>query len=175
MPARVRVLVTGAAGAGTSSIARALAAPLGAAAIEADDCHWLPTKPPYRQARAVAERGALLRAMLDAAPRAVVAGSIVGWGRELEDGFDLIVFVLTDARVRLERLRVREVARFGRADPQFLDWAAQYDTGTTRGRNLARHRAWLAQRSTPILELDGAGALSASVAAIAAALQAATS
>ena len=100
----------------------------------------------------------------------VVAGSIVGWGRELEDGFDLIVFVLTDTQVRLERLRVREVARFGRADPQFLDWAAQYDTGTTRGRNLARHRAWLAQRSTPILELDGAGALSASVAAIAAAL-----
>jgi hypothetical protein len=35
-------------------------------------------------------------------PGAVVAGSIVGWGAELEDAFDLIVFVYLDASVRLD-------------------------------------------------------------------------
>jgi hypothetical protein len=83
------------------------------------------------------------------------AGSIVGWGAEVENAFDLIVFLYLDASIRIERLRKRETEQFGNADPAFLEWAAQYDAGPPEGRSLAMHRTWLAQRSCPVLELHG--------------------
>jgi hypothetical protein len=44
--------------------------------------------------------------------------------------------------------------RFGRVDPAFLAWAAQYDEGTLEGRSLSKHEAWLAKRSCPVLRID---------------------
>ncbi len=71
--------------------------------------------------------------------------------------------------IRLRRLHLREANRYG---PQaiaplghyhagfrtFMAWAAQYgrdDPGFT-GRNLTRHRAFLATFPCPVLELDAA-------------------
>jgi hypothetical protein len=76
-------------------------------------------------------------------------------GIELENAFDLIVFLYVDAAIRVERLRAREMERFGRSNPAFLEWAAQYDVGAMDGRSLTRHRAWLAARACPVLELRG--------------------
>ena len=42
-----------------------------------------------------------------------------------------------------------------RVNPEFLEWAAQYDTGAKEGRSLAKHRAWLLARRCPVLELCG--------------------
>ena len=92
---------------------------------------------------------------LGAQRHAVVAGSIVGWGAELEHAFELIVFLYVDAAIRVERLRLRETERFGEVNPAFLVWAAQYDAGPLEGRSLAKHRAWLAERRCPVLELAG--------------------
>jgi len=36
----------------------------------------------------------------------------------------------------LERLKRREVKRFGQARPEFLAWAAQYDEGGVPGRSV---------------------------------------
>ena len=59
------------------------------------------------------------------------------------------------ASIRVARLHERETARFGKADPVFLEWAAQYDEGRLSGRSLSRHTKWLAERSCPIIRLDG--------------------
>ncbi|QHJ01467.1 hypothetical protein GT347_08955 [Xylophilus rhododendri] len=150
-----RVLVTGAAGCGTTTLGRALAQAADAPFLDADDFFWLPTDPPYRSRRTAADRYSLLTAELAQRPQAVVAGSLMGWGAELEDAFDLVVFLYLPTALRLARLRAREEARFGKADPEFLDWASQYDAGTAQGRSLALHRQWLAERKCRVLLLEG--------------------
>lgn len=97
----------------------------------------------------------MVRDAMRAAPRLVLSGSVLGWGAEVEDGFDLIVFLYVEADLRMERLRRRETGRFGAPDPAFLEWAAQYDAGPPEGRSLAKHTAWLAARRCPVLRLEG--------------------
>jgi hypothetical protein len=151
----MRLHVTGASGSGTSTLADALAREIGGTHVEADDFYWLPSTPPFQHKRPVAERLPLLLDRLQGCAHPVLAGSVVGWGAALEDSFDLVVFLYLDAGLRVERLRAREQRLLGRADPAFLDWAAQYDAGPSQGRSLARHRAWLAARRCPVIELSG--------------------
>jgi uridine kinase len=151
----VRVLITGASGSGTTTLGRALAQRLGASFFDADDYFWLPTSPPFKTKRDEESRLRLLSADLREAGLAVVAGSIMNWGAELEDGFTLIVFLTLDAEIRVARLRVRELALLGRIDAEFLDWARQYDEGRLPGRSRARHERWLSERHCPVLRLDG--------------------
>ena len=149
------ILITGASGSGTSTLGAALAKELGTAHLDADDYYWLPTTPPFTTKRDRTERLALALHGVRAKQNAVVTGSIMEWGLELENAFDLIVFLYLDAAIRVERLRAREIAYLGKADEEFLEWAAQYDAGIQGGRSLAKHRAWLAARTCPVLELRG--------------------
>jgi hypothetical protein len=88
------------------------------------------------------------------------------WGERLEDAFPLIVFLTVPAAVRVERLRRREMALLGRADPAFLEWAAQYDEGRLEGRSRPKHERWLAARRCPVLRIDGEVALDDSTARV---------
>lgn len=134
---------------------RALSTQLGIAFFDADDYFWLLTEPPYQEQRAPAARLALMLADLTKVPAAVVAGSVMKWGAELEEGFSLVVFLTLATELRVARLREREIARFGRADAQFLEWAAQYEEGRMAGRSRALHEQWLRERSCAILQLEG--------------------
>lgn len=149
----MRIHITGASGSGTTTLGAALARDLGCPQFDGDDYFWLPTSPPFRTRRPAAERVALLRRDMTGAGSAVISGSIMGWGQDVEDAFDLIVFLYLPASVRVERLRARELQRHGMTDPAFLEWAAQYDAGPPEGRSLARHSAWLAGRRCPVLRL----------------------
>ncbi len=152
----MRILVTGASGSGTSTLGRAVAQALSVPFFDGDDFYWLPTDPPFKAKREAEARLSQVLAALGAHPAgAVLAGSIMRWGPVLEDSFDLIVFLYLAAAVRVERLRVRETAHLGHADPAFLAWAGAYDEGSAGGRSLLKHRAWLAQRRCPIIELHG--------------------
>jgi adenylate kinase family enzyme len=153
VPAR-RILITGAPGSGTSTLGRALAERFKYRFLDADDYFWIPTHPPYKE-KATAE--ARLRGLLSAlgVEPAVVAGSVVNWGKEIEEGFDLVVFRLLDTRIRLERLLVRETARFGKANSEFMAWAAQYDEGRLPGRSRQIHEAWLARQVCPVIRVEG--------------------
>ena len=158
--------ITGASGSGTSTLGAALAAELGGVHLDADAYYWLPTAPPFTHKRPASERLALLLADLQSHRTCVLAGSVVGWGDALEDAFDLVVFLYLDASIRVERLRRREIEQLGHADPAFLEWAAQYDTGPAVGRSLAKHRAWLARRNCRVIELHGDMSVRARVAAV---------
>lgn len=150
------VHITGASGSGTTTTGKALALELDCVFLDTDNYFWLPTEPPYRTKRPEAERSALLLSDIQQAGGvAVVSGSVSGWGAEVEDALDFVVFLYLDAPIRLERLRQREIARFGKVDPAFLEWASQYDAGPPEGRSLAKQRAWLAARSCPTLQLEG--------------------
>jgi adenylate kinase family enzyme len=147
----MRVLVTGASGSDTSTLGRAVAARCKCAFFDAEDYYWLPTLPPLRQKRQRTARLALLLGVLNGAPSAVLGGSIIDWGAELEDSFNLIVSLAFPAAVRLDRLKAREDS----ADPAFLDWAAKYDDGGPEARSRLRHERWLSARACPVLRLDG--------------------
>jgi len=151
----MRILITGAAGSGTTTLARSLAAAMNAPHVEADDHFWLPTDIPYTVKRPVAERLALIQQSMGES-NSVVAGSIMDWGSALEDSFDLVVFLYVDSATRVQRLIQRETGRFGRVDAKFIEWASQYDDGPPEGRSLARHNKWLSARTCPVLRLTGA-------------------
>jgi adenylate kinase family enzyme len=151
----MRVPVTGASGSGTTTLGRALSVRLGSSFLDADDYYWMPTNPPYEEKRAPAARLQLILADLRKTSSAVVAGCVRTWGRELEDSFSLIVFLILDAEIRVARLREREMSERGRVDEVFLEWAAQYETGRMSGRSRALHEKWLSERSCPTLRLEG--------------------
>lgn len=166
----MHILITGAPGSGTSTLGRDLSLALSARHLESDDYQWLPTDPPYQQMVAKEQRGAALLADVNAGADTVVSGSIMAWGKALEDVFDLVVFLYIPSDIRLARLKLREEERFGTAKPEFLAWAAQYDSGTEPGRNLQQHREWLELRRCEVFRLEGdlseAGRLSAVLAVV---------
>jgi len=151
----MRVLITGAAGSGTSTLGEALAQRWGARFLEADSYFWLPTQPLFTQRRLPAERNDLLVQALEAQPVSVVAGSVMGWGTQVENAFGLVIFLHVPTEVRLQRLEFREVQRFGKANPVFLEWAAQYDEGLQEGRSLSKHSTWLTTRACQVIRLVG--------------------
>lgn len=146
----MRILITGAAGSGTSTLARVLGAAVSGRVFEADDYFWLPSSPPFTTKRDPQDRLSSLLHDLDRMHTAVIAGSIVDWGVELEDSLSIIVFLTVPTAIRVERLRRREELLFGHANPEFLEWAAQYDNGRLPGRSRLKHERWLASRSAPI-------------------------
>jgi adenylate kinase family enzyme len=150
----MRILVTGASGTGTTTLGRALAHTLGCAHLDADHYYWIPTDPPFRDKRDRLERRVMMEHDLVASP-VVVSGSVMDWGSKIEDAFDLIVFLTLASEIRISRLHARELAAFGKVDQKFLDWAAQYDSGTQAGRSRLRHERWLAMRKAPVLRIDG--------------------
>lgn len=151
----MRILVTGASGSGTTTLGRALAARTGWRHLDLDDYFWLPTSPPFTTRREPGERLRMLSQDLLEDSDAIASGSLTGWGAEVEDAFGLIVFLYVPAAIRLQRLEARETQRYGKADPAFLEWAAQYDQGPPEGRSLAKHESWLAGRACPVLRIEG--------------------
>ena len=151
----MRVLVTGASGSGTTTLGRAPSRQLKVAFFDADDYFWVPTEPPYQQQRDPSARLSLLVADLAKAPQSVVAGSVINWGADVEDSFSLIVFLTLPRELRLARLCEREVARFGRADSKFLEWAAQYDDGSVDVNSRTGDERWLTKRSCLVLRVEG--------------------
>jgi adenylate kinase family enzyme len=159
-----RVHITGASGAGTSTLGAALAARLRHPHVEADAIYWLPTDPPFTTPRSREDRAALAGSLLPLQGAWVFSGSAYGWSAFLEPAFDLVIFLTLDPVLRMARLRRREVERYGdriaaggdmaAASAQFLDWAAAYDIAGVEQRSKASHEKWLETQIAPVLRLD---------------------
>jgi adenylate kinase family enzyme len=161
-----RIHITGASGTGTTTLGAALGRRLGWKHIDADDYYWLPTRPPFQQKRHWKERLELILADLYSAPVVVASGSTIRWGLELEDAYDLIVYLYIPPGVRLQRLRTREVERNGRVNEEFIAWAALYEDGDITVRSRRRVEAWLSERRAPVLRLEGDMTTEARIAAV---------
>ena len=152
--------IFGASGSGTTTLGRALAADMGLVHMDTDHYYWLPTDPKFTTKRPIEERLRLMNADIDAAQRGVViSGSLMGWGDPLIPRFTHVIRLNTPTKVRIERLRAREYAHFGERIREggdmhqnhldFLDWAAQYDTGDVTMRSKACHDQWMKQLLCP--------------------------
>ncbi len=157
-----RLHVTGASGAGTTTLARALADHWAVPHADADDYFWMPSSPPYVEKRPERDRVALMEKLFLPREAWVLSGSMVGWGDDVVALCDAVVFLTLDADERLRRLQVREhVRREGQAvDPvasaAFMEWARGYDDPEFDGRSRAAHERWLAGLHCPVLRLDSA-------------------
>jgi adenylate kinase family enzyme len=158
----MRVHIVGASGAGTTTLARALATRLGVPHFDTDDYFWLPSTPSFQHIRDRGDRQALLRADLTPHPGWALSGSLCGWGDPFIPLFDLVVFLWVPPDVRMARLRARERLRYGVAiDPggprhaasrEFLAWAAGYDeTLQVPARCRRLHEEWLAALPCPVV------------------------
>jgi len=137
---------------------------MGVLHLEADDFFWLQTEPPYTTPRNRDERVDLL--LNSARPELswILSGSTLTWGAKVEPLFDLIVFLRIDPQLRIDRLRQREMARYGARvqaggdmvakHKEFMEWAARYDTAGSEQRSLIAHEQWLATQACPVLRLD---------------------
>ena len=151
----MRVLITGASGSGTTTLGKTLAQICHAQFFDSDDYFWVPSDPPYQEQVSREERLTQILKELGACQKAVVSGSVMGWGEPLESSFSLVVFLQVPTHIRLERIKIRELARFGKINPAFLEWAAQYDEGPPEGRSLVKHNAWLNKLHCPVVRLVG--------------------
>lgn len=171
-----RIHIVGASGSSTTILGAALAARLDHPHIDADTIFWRPTDPPFTTRRSAESRAALVAELLPVSGQWVFSGSAVGWTGAIEPFYDLIVFLRLDPSVRMERVRRREVARYGarirpggdmvEASAAFLDWAAAYDTAGLEQRSLTKHQQWLAAQTAPVLRLDSAPSVDELVAAV---------
>ena len=176
MPKRINIF--GAAGTGTTTLGRALAARMGCPSVEADDCFWLPTDPPFTRMRSPADRQACLETALDPRKEWVLAGSITGWGDAIVPMLDLAVFLWVPPAIRLVRLLARERERHGAAALApggarhdgfrlFLSWAAAYDRSGLEQRSRKVHELWMAALPCPILRIEGTPTVEQALAQIA--------
>jgi adenylate kinase family enzyme len=159
-----RVYITGASGCGVTTLGRVLAGRLGGVHIDTDDHYWIASEPPYREARALAERLGSIRAEQQRCGRWVVSGSLEGWGESVIQDADLIVFLEAPTATRLRRLRQREYMRFGKAllpggtmfeaHRQFIQRTSRYDCEPERGRSRVRHEKWLMSVANTFIRLD---------------------
>ena len=165
--------MTGAAGAGTTTLASALAARWSVPHVDADDYFWLPTDPPYSEVREPGARVDLMGSIFLPRPAWVLSGSVMGWGepaRDVMERVELVVLLTLAPSVRMARVEERQRRRYGSAaiaeggplhdeHVAFLQWCAGYDDPDFDGRNLAGHLAWLEEIEQPSLRLDGSTAV----------------
>jgi adenylate kinase family enzyme len=157
--------ILGASGSGTTTLGAALAERFGYLHLDTDSFYWEPGDPPFQRPRPIEERRELLLPILEANPRWVLTGSLVSWGDPFIPFFDLVIYLRLPPDVRLQRLRDRELDRYG-ADAlarggamhetftKFMEWASKYDEGGMEIRSRARHEAWLSRLSVPIIRID---------------------
>lgn len=109
-------------------------------------------------------------------PSWVVSGTLVSWGNVIQDQFDFAVYVYAPREVRLQRVKKRELEKFGariqvggdmhEGHLKFLDWAAQYDEGYLGGRSKKKHEAWIETLNCPVLRIDGSESTGSSMAKV---------
>ena len=130
-----RVHITGASGAGVTSLGRALADALSISHHDTDDYFWRPTNPPYLEIREVADRVRLMKEMFLDRSDWVLSGSLDGWGDPIIPSLDSVVFLYVPTADSSASVCAR--ARRGGSAPMLLLPAAR---GISRRKNSSSGR-----------------------------------
>jgi len=160
-----KIHIFGASGSGTTSLAKAVSGALNWEHYDTDNYFWIPTTPPFQRIRERPERQELLRQDLQSQDSWVLSGSLCGWGDFAIPMFDLVIFLWLPVDLRIQRLKRREIERYGEeiespSDPRycgysaFLEWAAAYDTGGLDMRSKANHEEWISALPCQVIRIE---------------------
>ena len=134
--------------------------------FDSDDYFWIKTERPFTDKRNPKDRNQLIIRDISETENWILGGSIINWGNDLFPDFDLIIFLHLPSEIRIDRLRKRELERYGdiihtdekrfRKFNDFISWATDYDLNTgLANRTLIAHETWLAQTKNPVLKIIG--------------------
>jgi adenylate kinase family enzyme len=162
----MKLHIFGASGSGVTTLGQLLAEKLGLTYFDSDDYFWIKTETPFTYRRNQNERNQLITKDINETENWILGGSIIHWGNNLFPDFDLIIFLYLPNGIRIERLKKRELERYGDiiyTDPKrakqfddFIAWATDYDHNTgLANRTLDAHNTWLAQTKNPVLKIIG--------------------
>lgn len=161
----MHIHIFGASGAGVTTLGEALAQYLSIPYFDTDQYYWLPSDPPFQHRQEPALRNQRLTSEALLHPNWIIGGSLLNWGDHWFSMIDLAIFLWVPPTIRIERLKKRELSRYGPiilTDPnrhqqhqEFIDWASGYDDGSARGRTLAAHEHWMGQLTCPVIALRG--------------------
>jgi adenylate kinase family enzyme len=161
----MKIHILGASCAGATTLGEALSARLNIPFFDTDHFFWEKSAIPYTIKRDAVIRNQMLKNELSQTESYIVSGSLVSWGEEWKQMFDLAVFLYLPKEIRMERLVKREIERYGNNiydDPlrhklflEFIDWASKYDDRSFTGRNIGIHESWLAAVNCPVIKIEG--------------------
>ncbi|SES25623.1 Adenylate kinase [Gracilibacillus ureilyticus] len=154
--------ILGASGAGTTTLGASLSKVLPHRHLDTDDYFWINKFTKQRQA---AERRTMLENDLSENENWLLSGAVCGWGDDLKNYFDLVIFLWIPQNIRMGRLKQREYERYGEEifpggskyeqSKTFLEWAALYDSAGMEVRSRVLHEDWMAGLTCPILKIEG--------------------
>lgn len=112
---------------------------------------------------------ALSAADIQKYPKCVISGSLGTWGDSIISRLDLIIFIDTPTDIRIERLKKRELERFGERilqggdmylnHAEFIEWAKNYETMEPPERCRKLHEDWLKLLKCKLLRVGGTTAV----------------
>lgn len=161
-----KIHILGAPGSGVTTLGKALAGRLGFSHFDTDDYYWFTHDAlPYKRKRNPDHRRQLLSGDLGKSESWVLSGALCGWGDVFIPEFDMVVYLWLPSETRLERIRRREIRRYGaeRLAPggdlnlvfeKFLAWAAAYDLENENIRSRANEWQWLERLACPVLKIE---------------------
>jgi adenylate kinase family enzyme len=162
-----RIHIFGASGAGTTTLGQALSERFGIPHFDSDSYFWLKTDIPFTKKRNIPERVERLERDLNRYPEWVLSGSLVDWGDFAIPLFTLAVFLRIPHDLRMERIKAREIERYGLGAISpggwfyenhlaFMDYASAYDSAglDVDIRSIKLHEKWMQKLSCGILRIE---------------------
>ena len=161
----MKILIFGASGSGTTTLGKEIEKRTNFIHLDVDDYYWKKTELPFQEKIPLVERNKSLKTDFNKFENLVISGSMVSWGKEWETAFDLAIFIRLENTERMERLKKREIERYGNKllterkiqqnSKAFLEWANLYENPNFNGRTLKVHNDWIELLDCKVLKLDG--------------------
>ena len=162
----MKINILGASGSGVTTLGKKLSLELGIDYFDSDDFFWKKSEIPFSTKIDPKVRDNNILQKLSSTENWILGGSVINWSKEIHNRFNLIVFLYIPQKIRIERLRERELERYGeiiRTDvfwkkkyTDFMEWAKDYDdVKGIANRNIKTHREWLVKQNTARIDLIG--------------------
>lgn len=156
-----RIHILGASGSGVTTLGVNISTSLNIKHLDTDNFYWKKTTLPFTRKQPIPERLAGIDSEIEGLENWVLSGSLCSWGEPLIEYFTHVIFLWIPWEVRKERLRKREVARYGEEAllpdgemhgiyAPFMDWTSKYDTAGREQRSRLVHEEWLRELAPSI-------------------------
>lgn len=151
------IILCGLNGCGKTTLGKLIAERLGWQAMDVEP-YWFPSSDTYTSSRTREEVQQLLLADMERSKGFVFSSVNCSWGKAIEAHFCLAVYLTAPKEVRLERIRQRELRRFGDRVLESGDLfeSQQRFRAFAAGRTEEPILVALQNLSCPVLKLDAA-------------------
>ncbi|MBB6270853.1 adenylate kinase family enzyme [Pedobacter cryoconitis] len=109
----MKIIIFGASGSGTTTLAHHFSIISGFHHLDSDDYYWLKSERHFEFKRDPQERNTLFIKNFEPHDNVVVSGPVFNWDERFFNFFDLVVFLWIPPAIRIKRSIERETERYG--------------------------------------------------------------